>query len=123
MYIKEHQQLLSKYKLNYSTTKGEDKFEEVLIYNNLYYMKQKGFLSEAYVCFIADFYLPKPYKTIIEIDGSYHDTRVYEDKSRDTFFLQQRGIRTIRFDNSFVLDNSVEYLSSLLNTLLVKGKV
>jgi len=114
MYIKQHQQLLSKYKQENKSTKQEDKFEEVLKYHNLKYMKQKGFLAKDYTCFIAEFYLPKPYKTIIEIDGMYHLNRVYQDTSRDTFFRNQRGIKTIRFTNEQVDSKSVVELSNLL---------
>jgi very-short-patch-repair endonuclease len=70
------------------------------------------------VCFIADFYLPKPFKTVIEIDGKYHQHRVEKDTGRDLFFKHERNIRTLRFTNEFVMSKTIEELSCLLTTLL-----
>lgn len=106
MFIKQHQQLLSKYKLTNKPTKYENIFEDKLKQFNIKYIKQKGFLKEANTCYIADFYLPKPFKIIIEIDGKYHQDRKEYDKQRDEYFMFKRGIKTVRFSN-----NEVECLS------------
>ncbi len=65
-------------------------------------MKQKGFLAKTHRCLIADFYLPKPHKLIVEIDGKYHEGRVFKDMGRDRFFKEERNIDTIRFTNEEV---------------------
>lgn len=121
MYTIQHQQLLSKYKQNSINTIGELRYEEVLKYLNLHYLKQKGFLSKAYVCLIVDFYLPRPYKTIIEIDGGYHQTRREKDHGRDMFFERERGMRTIRIDNDHVLNTPIHELAAELSILLRKN--
>ena len=117
MYTKQHQQLLSKYKNEYIPTKEEDLFESILKEYNVRYIKQKGFVSKCHTCLIADFYIPKPHKLIIEIDGGYHLTRLHKDYGRDQFFLKERKIKTIRFTNDDVLNNK-EYVKNTLSKVL-----
>lgn len=99
MYTKEHQRLLNKYKLNNKETIYEKQLEQLLIDNNIYYKKQKDFIAKCYTCYIADFYLPRPYKCIIEVDGKYHDFTQGKDYYRDKFFIEEKGIRTLRIKN------------------------
>jgi very-short-patch-repair endonuclease len=40
----------------------------------------------------------------IEVDGDSHDNKKYLDKQRD-LYLEQRGIKTIRFTNEEILGN------------------
>ncbi|HAP37549.1 hypothetical protein A2410_01365 [Candidatus Shapirobacteria bacterium RIFOXYC1_FULL_38_24] len=67
--------------------------------------------------FIADFYCVK-LNLIIEIDGDSHKNKTKTDIKRDKF-LQQIGIKTIRFTNDQVLNNP-EYVKQVLLPL-VKG--
>ena len=63
--------------------------------------------------FILDFYCPK-HKLAIEIDGSSHDYKGDYDADR-TAFLQQQGIRVLRFSNEQVfscLDMVVNAIAS-----------
>ncbi len=82
-------------------------------------MKQKGFLAKTHRCLIADFYLPKPHKLIVEIDGKYHEGRVLKDIGRDKFFKEERSIDTIRFTNEEVnndINGVKQRLLEVLNT-------
>jgi len=53
--------------------------------------------------FIADFYCVER-KLVIEIDGDTHAEQARYDASR-TAWLEEQGIRVIRFNNRDVLDN------------------
>lgn len=108
MYKKEHQQLLSKYKKNIKITKYEDIFANKLNELNIKYIRQKGFLKDANCCYITDFYLPKPHKIVIEIDGEYHQQRQLNDWKRDWYFKYKRGIKTVRFKNEEVINISLD---------------
>jgi very-short-patch-repair endonuclease len=54
--------------------------------------------------FILDFYCSK-LMLAIEVDGDSHNNKKYLDKQRD-LYLEQRGIKTIRFENDEVLNNT-----------------
>lgn len=64
---------------------------------------QKGFYKGEFHC-IVDFYLPKPLKTCIEIDGGYHDTpkQKYKDYWKDKYLTEVRGFKVIRIKNEDV---------------------
>ncbi len=117
MFIKEHQNLLNKYKKEYTPTGGEVLFENILKEYNIKYMKQKGFVAKCNTCLIADFYIPKPYKIIFEIDGKYHLNRKDKDYGRDKFFFIERGIKTFRFTNEEVED--ISYIKSCLDKIFL----
>lgn len=53
--------------------------------------------------FILDFYCSK-LMLAIEVDGDSHDNKKYLDKQRD-LYLEQRGIKTIRFTNEEILND------------------
>lgn len=53
--------------------------------------------------FVLDFYCSE-LNLAIEIDGGSHDNKRYYDEARDKF-LQQIGIKTIRFTNNEILNN------------------
>ena len=113
MFTKENQSLLSKYKQRNKQTSFEIKFEEFLIQNKVKYKKQKGFLSKTNRKFyIVDFYLPKPVKLVIEIDGEYHKNRQAYDTERDRYFREVRNINVLRIPNELVFDK--EYLKQVL---------
>lgn len=114
MYNKEHQRLLSKYKRNIKITKYEDIFANKLNELNIKYIRQKGFLKDANSCYIADFYLPKPNKIVIEIDGQYHQQNQLHDWKRDYYFKHKRGIKTVRFKNEEVNTISLDEIKQRL---------
>ncbi|WP_196888877.1 endonuclease domain-containing protein [Aureivirga sp. CE67] len=67
--------------------------------------------------FIVDFYCPEK-KLAIELDGAHHYTQegIEKDKERDKT-LKQLNIRTIRFENKIVLNNTEEVLDKILEEL------
>src|ERR1700752_2662790 len=67
-------------------TKSELIFKDRLKKAGIRFIFQKGFIAKNYHC-IVDFYLPKPYKICIEIDGGYHDTEQQKKKdySKDLY--------------------------------------
>lgn len=70
------------------------------------FLFQKGFycLEGQYKGFhcIVDFYLPKPNKIVIEIDGEYHKMQFGKDRYRDNYLTFVRGFRVIRIENKDV---------------------
>lgn len=89
-------------------TESEKLFWKILSYKklNLKFLRQKPIGR-----FILDFYCSK-LLLAIEIDGDSHDTKKYLDKSRD-LYLEQRGIKTIRFRNEEVF-NDIEKIKQNL---------
>ena len=83
-------------------TNSELRFKERLEAANIKFMFQKGFIQGDNFC-IADFYLPKPLKIVIEIDGSYHNTHNQQarDLNKDAYY-KQRKFKVIRIKNSEV---------------------
>jgi very-short-patch-repair endonuclease len=83
-------------------TKSELIFKERLESANIKFMFQKGFIQGDNFC-IADFYLPKPLRIIIEIDGNYHGTKEQQkrDLNKDAYY-RQRKFTVIRIKNSEV---------------------
>jgi very-short-patch-repair endonuclease len=79
-------------------------------------MFQKGFFVGNNFC-IVDFYLPKPYRICIEIDGGYHSTKkqAERDKNRTYYLEQQRGFKVVRINNDDVLSLTKESLIEKLN--------
>lgn len=78
-------------------------FEKRLIELGIRFMPQKAFIAGDYYC-IVDFYLPKPDRVIIEIDGGYHGTpeQIARDKRKDEY-LVSRKFRVVRVKNEDVL--------------------
>lgn len=116
MYTKEHQRLLAHYRKENIPTKYEEEFARVLDTYDVYYIQQKGFLAGAHTCYIADFYLPKPKKLIIEIDGEYHQDRKWFDEQRDKYFLT-RGIKTVRIYNYMIYNK--EYINNIIKEYIL----
>jgi len=65
-------------------------------------MFQKAFIWGNSFC-IADFYLPKPNRTVIEVDGEYHETEKQQrrDYIKDKYYVS-RGFKVVRIKNSEV---------------------
>jgi very-short-patch-repair endonuclease len=108
--IKLQQPYLFKYQrlLRDNKTRYELLFEKILINNNIKFIAQKGFFNNDSF-YLVDYYLPRPYKTVIEIDGEYHDNRVKKDIERDKFFIN-KGFRVIRILNKDVKNFEIKTL-------------
>lgn len=86
-------------KLRNNPTIAELQVKFFLDHLKVKYIFQKGFISgNAYV--IVDFYLPKPYKICIEVDGEYHLSKqqIQKDKWKDNY-LKNRGFKVVRIKN------------------------
>lgn len=86
--------------LRANATESELIFADRLEKAGIKYIFQKGFIVGDCYC-IADFYLPKPYKTVIEIDGDYHFSpqQIAKDKWRDSYLIKDRGFKVVRIKN------------------------
>jgi hypothetical protein len=80
----------------------EERMEEFLDNNGIYYESQKIFYIRAYdgwikTYYIADFYIPEKH-IIIEVDGKFHDEHKQHDKMR-TREIQEHypGIEVLRY--------------------------
>jgi len=64
---------------------------------------QKSFIKGNYYC-IVDFYLPKPYKLCIEIDGEYHNSEEQKQKDirKDNYLVNERNFCVLRITNKEV---------------------
>jgi very-short-patch-repair endonuclease len=106
-FIKEKQRLLSKYQLNMKRkpTPSESLFESLLIELGLKYKAQKGFFAGHKSFIILDFWLPRPYRVGIEIDGLYHNYPevVLKDAAKEAY-LKKRRFHLIRFKNEDLKD-------------------
>lgn len=111
---------IRKCQLRLNATRHELMLKALLDRLQYRYQFQKGFLSGG-VMFIADFYLPKPRRIVIEVDGSTHlgKKQVTKDALRDAYFTE-RGLRVIRITNSEVLLLSVEDLRRLIGPKKMK---
>lgn len=102
--MKDKQSLCSirRLKLINNATKAELIFKDRLDKAGIKYIFQKGFIAGNNFC-IADFYLPKPYKTVIEIDGPYHNliNQIRRDANKDLYYIG-RGFKVIHINNKDV---------------------
>ena len=96
--------------LRENATKAELYFKSLLDQTTIKYIFQKAFIQgDAYV--IVDFYLPKPYKLCIEIDGEYHDSESQKQKDQwKDRYLKSRKLKIIRLKNHEVYDLNLETL-------------
>jgi len=69
---------------------------------NIKYTLQKALISDKYCC-IVDFYIHKPYKLCIEIDGDYHNNtkQKLKDNYKDNYIIS-RGYNILRIKNNEV---------------------
>jgi very-short-patch-repair endonuclease len=93
---------------------------ENLLWSRLRMKQLKGFMfsrQKPLGEYIADFYCHKA-KLVVEVDGGQHfsDERVEYDKIRDDF-MENMGLKVLRFTNTDVIDNLdgvVEVIESTL---------
>lgn len=102
-------------KLKANPTKSEVIFARKLEDLGIKYMFQKGFVKGDFSC-IVDFYLPKPHKMCIEIDGGYHTTekQKYRDAFKDRYLKCSRKFKVLRLANEVAEDISLEELKKLI---------
>ncbi len=76
---------------------------------------QKAFIKGDYYC-IVDFYLPRPYKLCIEVDGGYHfsDEMRKKDAAKNAY-LKSRNLKVLRLSNDVVKHISADSLLMLIN--------
>ena len=65
--------------------------------------------------FIVDFYCVER-GLAIEVDGTIHELQAEEDRARREY-LEQRGIRFLRFGNEAILNDIEQVLGLILSTL------
>lgn len=80
------------------------------------HMPQKGFFT-ATAHFIVDFYLPKPMRICLEIDGGYHldAEQVAYDARRTAYLENERGFLVLRLTNEQALALDANSLFGFLN--------
>ena len=83
-------------------TFSEVKIESILSKAGIKYIPQKCFIAGDNYC-IADIYIPRPYRTVIEIDGSCHDIQQQKrrDLSKDSYY-RSRGFKVVHITNENV---------------------
>lgn len=67
--------------------------------------------------YILDFYCPQA-KLAIELDGAVHDSDTAQENDREREkFLAACGIRVLRFRNKEAIENIIEVLNQIKNSL------
>lgn len=104
--------LLSANKYLYEIHKGllnKPTKQEMIVMEMLNSMGVKFIFQHRIDCvektFFVDFYIPKPYRVIIEVDGYRHFTKhgKKKDKARSKLIARDRpGVEIMRFSNGFV---------------------
>lgn len=97
-------------------TESEYKMWNVILNNRK--LQQKFLRQKPIGKFILDFYCSK-LLLAIEIDGDSHDKKYWQDKNRD-WYMEIRGIKTIRFTNEQVLNEIDNVFDKLLK--IVKNR-
>ena len=118
--IKEKHKTLKKRvkRLKEKTTKAEKIVYDYLTKKDVRFFFQKGFIGGSnYV--IVDFYLPKPFKICIEIDGGYHNTpkQKKRDLNRDDYLINYRGFKVYHFTNEQIFKDV-----SIIDPILIRDK-
>ena len=95
--------------LKINATNSEITFKNKLDLLGIRYLFQKGFISGNGYYFV-DFYLPKPYKVCVEIDGGYHNTieQKYKDSKKDRYLIEERNFKVLRIKNEDVEKFDIE---------------
>lgn len=95
----------NRYKLQFSANKYEKLMGEYLVNAKIKFVHQAPFVLDGKIYF-ADFYIPA-YRTVIEIDGTYHDSMTQSKKDNDRdYAFKCKGIKTIRLNNAETLDKN-----------------
>lgn len=65
--------------------------------------------------YLVDFYLPKPRKLCIEVDGEYHLKQIEKDARRDAFLRNVRRMRVLRITNAEAFSMTKDSLFEAIN--------
>lgn len=65
--------------------------------------------------FLVDFYLPRPRKLCLEIDGGYHKQQLYYDTQRDNFLRNERKMKVLRITNEVAMTLNAQDLLKLID--------
>ena len=118
---RERQSRGSKYRreLQAKKTPSELHVEALLGELNIRFQDQKVMFAGD-MLLLADIYLPKPYKLVIEIDGEYHNTQKqqWRDKYKDEYY-RSRGFGVMRITNQKALKLDALGLLSLIKGVYV----
>ena len=118
--FKEKQRLCAKRRVDLISraTPAELHTKQLLDELKIKYVFQKGFIVGNNFC-IVDFYLPRPYRICLEIDGEYHQEpkQQIRDKSREDYLHNKRGFNILRISNTNILSMNSEQLSKLISTI------
>lgn len=112
-------------------TKAESKVIEALDSLKIRHIFQKGFMCKGDAVRLVDFYLPKPNKIIIEVDGDSHKNKEKLDRFRESQINKSvKNVPFIRIKNNTVfslgdqlariLDNEIK--SAKQHQLVSKSK-
>lgn len=103
-------------------TPSELKIAALLTSLNINFIPQKAFIAHGFYCFV-DFYLPKPIRVCIEVDGGYHTTpeQTIKDKGRDKY-LNLRGFHVVRITNESANSMQAEELQTLITKTALKPR-
>ena len=101
--------------LKENATEAELIFKGKLDALGIYYIFQKGFIEGDNYC-IVDFYLPRPHRLCIEIDGGYHEEKSQKirDMSRNRYLTWHRKFHVLHLTNEEALSITVLELRELL---------
>lgn len=113
--MSKHYKRLAEYKRKAKQTLAEKAMEDILKELGLKYISQKGFMTKNSFI-IADFYLPKPHKLVIEVDGGYHEHQKNYDRWKDRYY-KSRGFKVLRIKNESVLNDRRGIISLLTETI------
>lgn len=94
-------------------TKSELIFKKRLIDLGIRFIFQKGFIK-GNGFYIVDFYLPRPHKIAIEIDGKIHNRPdIYLKDFRKNEYLRWRKIKVLRIKNEDV--STIDIINAIEN--------
>lgn len=99
-------------KLRNNPTPSELIFKDRLEKIGIRAIFQKCFIAGDFYC-IADFYIPKPFKIVFEIDGEYHETdeQKKKDYAKDRYLTNTRKLKVIRIKNEDVEKFDLTFLT------------
>jgi very-short-patch-repair endonuclease len=124
MEYKDKQSLCSKRTadLKRKQTESEVRVGMLLSQAGVKHKKQKGFIKGDFFC-IADFYLPAPYCTVIEVDGGYHETsrQKYRDEIKDRYY-EWRRFRVLRISDTKAMSITSDELILMLDTKMLEPR-
>lgn len=92
--------------LRSNSTDSEKATIKILDELKIKYIFQKGFLEGDYYC-IVDFYIPKPYKICLEVDGLYHEFIKERDMRKENYLRNYRNFNVLRIKNEDVSHQNI----------------